>query len=73
MKELLLEMRSRFETLKQTRLEMLKSFVFKVAAQQLEPVEGLAYQQMIFNESVAKEITELKQEIKQLKGLSNAN
>lgn len=62
-------MRSRFEILKQTRLEMLKSFVFKTAAQQLEPVEGLAYQQMLFNESVANEIEILKQEIKQLKGV----
>ncbi|TGA68008.1 hypothetical protein VFES401_13945 [Aliivibrio fischeri] len=69
MKKLLSEMRSRFEILKQTRLEMLKSFVFKTAAQQLEPVEGLAYQQMLFNESVANEIEILKQEIKQLKGV----
>lgn len=73
-------MRSRFETLRKTRLEMLKSFVFKTAAQQLEPVEDLARHQMSFNELIAydvngnsEEIEFLKQEIKQLKGLLNAN
>lgn len=73
MKELLIKMRRGFDELKKTRLEMLKSMVFKTAAKQLEPVENLMGDQMVLNESVVHKIAELNDRISKIEGLSNAN
>lgn len=69
MKELLIKMRRGFEELKKTRLEMLKSMVYKAPAKQLEPVESLMGDQMILNESVVKKIADLNNRVNKLEGL----
>ncbi len=68
MKKLLLNMTGQLDTLKRTRLEMLKSMLFRSTAQQLEPVEKLADSQQEFNLTVCRELEALKETLAALQG-----
>ncbi|MGL4379665.1 MAG: hypothetical protein ACRCTB_00900 [Vibrio sp.] len=68
MRILLLNMNVQLSALKRTRLEMLKSLVFRSTAQQLEPVESLAASQQDFNKMVCREIETLKETFAALQG-----
>lgn len=68
MRKLLLNMTGQLATLKRTRLEMLKSMLFRSTAQQLEPVEKLADSQQEFNLTVCRELEALKETLAALQG-----
>ncbi len=68
MRKLLLNMTGQLATLKRTRLEMLKSMLFRSTAQQLEPVEKLADSQQEFNLTVCSELEALKETLAALQG-----
>ncbi|ELL0578631.1 hypothetical protein Q6U58_003461 [Vibrio cholerae] len=68
MRKLLLNMTGQLATLKRTRLEMLKSMLFRSTAQQLEPVEKLADSQQEFNLMVCRELETLKKTLAALQG-----
>ncbi|ENM5727479.1 hypothetical protein V4V56_003473 [Vibrio mimicus] len=68
MRKLLLNMTGQLATLKRTRLDMLKSMLFRSTAQQLEPVEKLADSQQEFNLTVCRELETLKETLAALQG-----